>query len=111
MASAVVAAVDEFCIARTRPDSGTVVAARKPDEVPREHAAPEPHTKLAHGAVVAAKKPDDAAKKPHEAAKKPDSAAKKPHEAARPKGTSESGTWSFLRNLKLLSSANVRNRD
>jgi N-acetylmuramoyl-L-alanine amidase len=110
MASAVVAAVDQFCIARTKPDAGTVVAARKPDAVPREHAAAEPHAKPVHATVVASKKPDDAAKKPHEA-KKPDSAAKKPHEASRQKGTDDKGTWSFLRNLKLLSSAHVRNRD
>jgi N-acetylmuramoyl-L-alanine amidase len=83
MANAVVAAVDQFCVARSKPDNGTVVAARKPD---------------------------DATKKPHEA-KKHDEAAKKPHEASRPKATSDSGTWSFLRNLKLLSSAHVRNRD
>jgi N-acetylmuramoyl-L-alanine amidase len=85
MAGAVVEAVDAFCTARTKPGSAPVVAA--------------------------VKKPDDTAKKPDHAAKKPDDAAKKPNEAARQRATAESGTWSFLRNLKLLSSAHVRNRD
>ena len=85
MAGAVVEAVDAFCTARTKPSSAPVVAA--------------------------VKKPDDSAKKPEHAAKKPDDTPKKPNEAARQRAAAESGTWSFLRNLKLLSSAHVRNRE
>jgi N-acetylmuramoyl-L-alanine amidase len=98
MARAVVEAVDSFCVARTKPDRGTVVAAKTPDD-----AAKKPDH--------VAKKPDDAAKKSDHAAKKPDEAPKKPNEASRQRTAADSGSWSFLRNLKLLSSAHVRNRD
>ncbi len=83
MADAVVEAVDQFCIARAK----------------------------GGGTVVAAKKPDDTAKKPERTARKPDDAAKRPHEASRQHAAAEPSTWSFLRNIKLLSSAHVRNRD
>ena len=81
MAGAVVAAVDAFCIARTKPE----VAAKKPDAAPHERATVEPRTKPGRGTAAAKKKADAA--------------------------TSESGTWSFLRNFRLLSSAHVRNRE
>ncbi len=91
MADAVVEAVDEFCTARAKPSGGTVVAAKKPDQVAPEHT----------GTV---KKRDQVAREHAAAAKKPDQAQGE-HAAA------ESGTWSFLRNLKLLTSAHARTRE
>ena len=90
MASAVVEAVDSFCVARTKPDRGTLVAAKKPDTVPRERAAAELHTKPRHGTIVAAKKTEA---------------------VPRQRAANKSGTWSFLRNFRVLSSAHVRNRE
>jgi N-acetylmuramoyl-L-alanine amidase len=91
MADAVVEAVDEFCTARAKPSAGSVVAAKKPDQVPTEFTG-------------TAKKPDRVPRGHPATAKKPDPAKGEHAEA-------ESGTWSFLRNLKLLTSAHMRTRE
>jgi NAD(P)H-dependent FMN reductase len=85
MAGAVVEAVDAFCTARAKPGGGPVVAAKTPEK-------PKPDRK--------------ADEQPRQRA-----AAKRPDEAPRQHAAADSGTWSFLRNFKLLSSAHVRNRE
>jgi N-acetylmuramoyl-L-alanine amidase len=85
MAGAVVEAVDAFCTARVKPSGGPVVAAKTPEK----------------------QKPDRKA----DEAPRQRVAAKKPDEAPRQRAAAESGTWSFLRNFRMLSSAHVRNRE
>jgi N-acetylmuramoyl-L-alanine amidase len=83
MAGAVVEAVDAFCTARAKP-SGEPVVAKKSEK---------------HEPVVAAKTPEK---------QKPD---KKADGGPRQRAAAESGTWSFLRNFRMLSSAHARNRE
>jgi N-acetylmuramoyl-L-alanine amidase len=86
MAGAVVEAVDAFCTARAKP-SGEPVVAKKLEKSDK------------HEPVVAAKTPEK---------QKPD---KKADGVPRQRAAAESGTWSFLRNFRLLSSAHARNRE
>jgi hypothetical protein len=83
MAEAVVEAVDAFCTARAKP-SGEPVVAKKSEK---------------HEPVAAAKTPEK---------QKPD---KKADGGPRQRAAAESGTWSFLRNFRMLSSAHARNRE